>query len=195
MSESVGNVQMTSPAAYEDIIFASATTNINAIVAQLKRHELSVKNRLQSIVQDAQFVEGCADELDLPLIANERCGSWYIRPERKAGSAYFKSTDGHFVQWSFSLRRLNLQLLDIIRQGNGCVYVSFFVHTILIVQMHNSRQHTPWKEYARCLVEDSAHMDSSPEQAPFPRPSTISCSMHSRSSGLEIRARADRSQD
>lgn len=58
-----------------------------------------------------------------PLIANERCGSWYISPHLKQGSAYFKSTDGHFGIWSFSTRRLNLQLLGPIGESDGCIVV------------------------------------------------------------------------
>ena len=80
-------------------------------------------NRLRSIVEDAEFVCEVADAWDLPLVANERCGSWYILPDRKAGSAYFKSTDGHMGQWSFSLRRLNTQVLDVVGQYGGCVIV------------------------------------------------------------------------
>lgn len=89
----------------------------------LRKSALSIPNRLQSILQDAEFVREVAAEYTLPLIANERCGSWYIPPDEKAGSAYFKSTDGHAGQWSFSLRRLNLQVLDIVGQHGGCVIV------------------------------------------------------------------------
>ena len=64
-----------------------------------------------------------ASDYNLPLIANERCGSWYIPPEQKAGSAYFKSTDGHWGQWSFSTRRLNLHILEIIGEGGGSVNI------------------------------------------------------------------------
>ncbi|MCJ1320142.1 hypothetical protein MMC15_005480 [Xylographa vitiligo] len=39
------------------------------------------------------------------------------------GSAYFKSTDGHQGQWKFSLRRLNLQVLDVIEKFDGCIIV------------------------------------------------------------------------
>jgi tRNA A64-2'-O-ribosylphosphate transferase len=63
----------------------------------------------------------------LPLVANERCGSWYIPPERKTASAYFKSTDGHTGQWSFSTRRLNLHLLDLVGRHDGCVCLETFV--------------------------------------------------------------------
>ncbi|KAI8643637.1 tRNA A64-2'-O-ribosylphosphate transferase [Parasitella parasitica] len=61
---------------------------------------------------------------DLALIANERCGSWYIdRTKRKAYSAYFKSTDGHMHIWDFNVRRNNLHLIPILMQHNGCLIV------------------------------------------------------------------------
>ena len=53
------------------------------------------------------------------MIANERCGSWYVEPRLKKGSAYFKSTDGHWGQWGFSLRRLNLEVLKLAGGGGG----------------------------------------------------------------------------
>jgi tRNA A64-2'-O-ribosylphosphate transferase len=94
----------------------------------LRRATLSIPNRLRSILRDADFVQHVVTEQSpegskLPLIANERCGSWYIPPDRKAGSAYFKSTDGHFGQWDFSLRRLNLQVLSIVGKYGGAVIV------------------------------------------------------------------------
>jgi tRNA A64-2'-O-ribosylphosphate transferase len=85
----------------------------------LKRSALSISNRLNSIIQDAEFVCAVADAYSLPLVANERCGSWYIPPCRKAESAYFKSTDGHTGEWSFSLRRLNTQVLDVVGKSDG----------------------------------------------------------------------------
>lgn len=42
-------------------------------------------------------------------------------PARRAGSAYFKSTDGHYGVWAFSLRRLNLQVLEVAGEGGGYV--------------------------------------------------------------------------
>lgn len=134
-------------AALSDIIFPSqessiSTNNINKILGDLKRSNLSITNRLRSIRQDADFVEEVAtalagsagpggrdvdddDDEDAarrqgrPLVANERCGSWYIRPGLKGASAYFKSTDGHTGQWKFSTRRLNLHLLPIIERCDG----------------------------------------------------------------------------
>ncbi|KAJ4389495.1 tRNA A64-2'-O-ribosylphosphate transferase [Gnomoniopsis smithogilvyi] len=99
--------------------------NINRILGDLKRSNLSITNRLHSIQQDADFVEQVAAAFGgaRPLVANERCGSWYIRPERKGGSAYFKSTDGHTGQWKFSTRRLNLHLLPLIERSHGIIIV------------------------------------------------------------------------
>ncbi len=97
--------------------------NFYSSLKELRKSTLSTLNRLHSIVQDAEFVQEVAAEYQLPLIANERCGSWYVPLETKGGSAYFKSTDGHTGQWSFSLRRLNLHVLDIIGQHGGCIIV------------------------------------------------------------------------
>lgn len=114
-------------ASLSDILFPSqeagvGASSINRILGDLKRSNLSITNRLRSIQQDARFVEEAAAALGggrRPLVANERCGSWYIRPECKAGSAYFKSTDGHTGQWKFSTRRLNLHLLPLIERCDG----------------------------------------------------------------------------
>lgn len=101
----------------------SNTNHINRILGDLKRSNLSITNRLRSVREDAGFVEGVAAALRgrrrRPLVANERCGSWYIRPARKGASAYFKSTDGHTGQWKFSTRRLNLHLLPVIEEHDG----------------------------------------------------------------------------
>jgi len=105
----------------DSLLFPSAQTSISQTLASLRRSALSISNRLQSIETDATFVREVAEHYELPLVANERCGSWYIDPEHKAGSAYFKSTDGHTGQWDFSFRRLNMQLLPIAKQYGGLV--------------------------------------------------------------------------
>ncbi|KAI1308906.1 initiator tRNA phosphoribosyl transferase [Xylaria venustula] len=111
-------------ASQSDLIFSEqANHNFSRILTDLKRANLSISNRLRSIREDADFVKDVADAFGRPLVANERCGSWYIAPENKAGSAYFKSTDGHAGQWNFSSRRLNLHLLAIIGRHDGCVVV------------------------------------------------------------------------
>ena len=127
------------PAALQesDLIFPSAASNISSTLGELKRSNLSITNRLRSISQDAEFVQEVARAYRLPLIANERCGSWYIPPADKAGSAYFKSTDGHHGQWAFSLRRLNLQVLDVVGEHGGYVgyttaNVSYLIYSLVV---------------------------------------------------------------
>lgn len=129
-----------------DLVFPSASEqpNLNTLLTDLKRANLSIHNRLRSILQDAEFVRqahaalgGSAGDapqplttndprpppadpaVTRPLVANERCGSWYVRPAGKGASAYFKSTDGHDNAWKFSTRRLNLHLLEVIGKHDG----------------------------------------------------------------------------
>jgi tRNA A64-2'-O-ribosylphosphate transferase len=112
---------MAQPSQASRYIFSESATDIAEVLASLKRSNLSITNRLLSVTDDAEFVCHIADTFRLPLIANERCGSWYIPPEHKVESAYFKSTDGHTGQWQFSLRRLNVQVLDVVGKYDGCV--------------------------------------------------------------------------
>ncbi|MCJ1393454.1 hypothetical protein MMC18_006329, partial [Xylographa bjoerkii] len=107
------------PTSIESLILPTASHNFSRTLSSLKQIRLSIKNRLTSIYEDSQFVQQVADSHDSPLVANERCGSWYIPTDKKVGSAYFKSTDGHQGQWKFSLRRLNLQVLDVIENYDG----------------------------------------------------------------------------
>lgn len=114
---------MSRPLTQADIIFPIQALSISSTLTSLKRSALSTHNRLSSIQFDADFVASVSSAYGLPLVANERCGSWYIPPEKKTESVYFKSTDGHTNEWKFSTRRLNLQLLDLIEQFEGCVVV------------------------------------------------------------------------
>ncbi|CAK7220685.1 tRNA A64-2'-O-ribosylphosphate transferase [Sporothrix curviconia] len=110
------------------LIFASDQANHNfaRVLGDLRRSHLSITHRLRSIGRDAAFVADVAAHYPgFPVVANERCGSWYVKPTQKGGSAYFKSTDGHTGQWKFSLRRLNLHLLSLVRasEAGGCIVV------------------------------------------------------------------------
>jgi tRNA A64-2'-O-ribosylphosphate transferase len=108
------------------------------------------RHRLQSIRRDAQTLidEGtCSRESSeliklvssWPLVANERCGSWYISStsDVNAGSSssscgcYFKSTDGHAGTWNISLKRLNLSLIDLLQERGGCRLVDSSMRKIL----------------------------------------------------------------
>ncbi|KAH7074434.1 initiator tRNA phosphoribosyl transferase-domain-containing protein [Paraphoma chrysanthemicola] len=116
---------MSQPLSESDILFPhqSNTPSFAATLSSLKRSALSINNRLTSITSDSEFVTSVAEAYTLPLVANERCGSWYIPLERKNDSVYFKSTDGHMGEWGFSLRRLNLQLLDVVNKYGGAIVV------------------------------------------------------------------------
>ncbi|MCJ1270501.1 hypothetical protein MMC22_010398 [Lobaria immixta] len=111
------------PTSTSSLHFPVASNSISHTLTALHKSAHSTHNRLVSIYRDAEFVGRIASMLNLPLIANERCGSWYIPPERKAGSAYFKSTDGHFGEWAFSKRRLNQHVLGIIGKNEGCIII------------------------------------------------------------------------
>ncbi|KGQ10221.1 hypothetical protein BBAD15_g4438 [Beauveria bassiana D1-5] len=128
---------------HSDIIFSNdQQMSMSALMSGLKRTTLTMHNRLRSIRADAEFVaraasafggpreseaeaEDAAASLNTrrPLIANERCGSWYVRPENKGGSAYFKSTDGHERAWKFSTRRLNLHIVELAEKHDGVIIV------------------------------------------------------------------------
>ncbi|KFH46968.1 tRNA A64-2'-O-ribosylphosphate transferase-like protein [Hapsidospora chrysogenum ATCC 11550] len=110
---------------YKDIIFPQdQNPSLSNVLTSLRRTNLTIHNRLASIRADARFVLAAAEAYGgRPLVANERCGSWYIAPADKAGSAYFKSTDGHERAWKFSTRRLNLHLVDIIEKNDGVIIV------------------------------------------------------------------------
>jgi len=125
-----------------DLIFAEqANHNFSRTLGALKRSTLSIHNRLDSVNHDAIFANRVAEAYRRPLIANERCGSWYIDPKIKGGSAYFKSTDGHTGVWKFSLRRLNLHLLGIIGPNDGYALAMLKCGTLLI--------------YPSCIIIDS----------------------------------------
>ncbi|PHH55965.1 hypothetical protein CFIMG_003872RA [Ceratocystis fimbriata CBS 114723] len=53
---------------------------------------------------------------------------------RKAGSAYFKSTDGHTDAWKISTRRLNVHLLRLIEEDDGGRFTD-----LKTLQMHHRR--------------------------------------------------------
>lgn len=92
----------------------------NTIVKDLRRDAYSIKARLQSIIYDNRFVSTFDH---YALVANERCGLWYVQPHQMVGSVYFKSTDGHTGQWKMSLRRLNFHLLPILSENGTVVLV------------------------------------------------------------------------
>ncbi|KAJ8697086.1 tRNA A64-2'-O-ribosylphosphate transferase, variant 2 [Pleurotus ostreatus] len=93
----------------------------------IRKESLDIYNRLHSIEEDIKFVHlvhEAYSEHDIPFLPNLRCGAWYTDPEIAYDSpAYFKSTDGHFNNWSFNLRRANLQLLKLVAEHEGIALV------------------------------------------------------------------------
>jgi tRNA A64-2'-O-ribosylphosphate transferase len=83
--------------------------SINKAARKIKKRETSLYNALRSIYEDLAFVAEISGLWpDLPLVANLRCGLWYA--PRFVATCYFKSTDGHQNNCSFSAARLNLHL-------------------------------------------------------------------------------------
>ncbi|KAH9935229.1 initiator tRNA phosphoribosyl transferase [Epithele typhae] len=103
-----------------DVDFDIRQANAQAL-AYVRRESLDIYNRLQSIAEDVKFVHQVHREYpDLPLLPNLRCGGWYVDPAiATPEAAYFKSTDGHFGNWSFNLRRPNLQILHLLARERG----------------------------------------------------------------------------
>ena len=151
-------VESAFPTSISSLLLPSASQSFSSTLASLKRSTLCTTNRLHSIHHDSLFVQKVAAKYNLPLIANERCGSWYIPPDQKAGSAYFKSTDGHWGQWSFSKRRLNVQILDTIGEYGGFVRIihsmSFecWVFGMRLMGAIDVLSLTPHEEVKACLM-------------------------------------------
>ncbi|KAG2445329.1 hypothetical protein HYH02_008795 [Chlamydomonas schloesseri] len=103
--------------------FANPThDSIWKVARQLKKEQLSLYNCLASVLSDAAFVsEIRALYPTLPLLANLRCGLWYTR--QPDGTCYFKSTDGHNGNWSFSCTRLNLHVAELAARQGGVIVV------------------------------------------------------------------------
>lgn len=90
----------------------------------IKRESRHIFNKLHSISADSSFVRRIHTlHPSLLLIANLRCGAWYTDPSITSAVSYFKSTDGHTHQWSFSLKRSNLHLIPSIVKAGGAVVV------------------------------------------------------------------------
>lgn len=88
-----------------------AKLSIYKAARSIKRRENSLYNALRSIYQDSIFVSEISLLWpQLPLLANLRCGLWYSRPAAFHSTCYFKSTDGHTNNCSFTTARLNLHV-------------------------------------------------------------------------------------
>uniref|UniRef100_A0A1D1Z6Q3 Uncharacterized protein C3F10.06c n=1 Tax=Anthurium amnicola TaxID=1678845 RepID=A0A1D1Z6Q3_9ARAE len=97
--------------------------NIYKASRSIKRRENHLLyNALRSIYEDSVFVAEIAQMWpNLPLLANLRCGLWYS--SRFYSTCYFKSTDGHTHNCSFSTSRLNIHVATLAGQRGGCLIV------------------------------------------------------------------------
>ncbi|KAG7005130.1 initiator tRNA phosphoribosyl transferase [Physcia stellaris] len=162
MTSSSPSASTPFPTSTSELLFPSRSS-LSTTLTALSRSSTSCSNRLASIASDASFVTDIANTFSLPLIANERCGSWYIPPSLKAGSAYFKSTDGHTGNWAFSCRRLNLHLLGVIGERNGLLFGEGEVHVPEHVVGESERAQMEarvegWVEDARALNLNLLHL-------------------------------------
>jgi len=117
----VGKVDMS--AQYHDQSFTFPNLNsVNRVLRQLKKEESSLFNCVCSVSSDAAFIDEVSRlHPGLPIAANLRCGLWYVRDPQT--TCYFKSTDGHNGNWSFSTTRLNFHLAESAANRGGCVIV------------------------------------------------------------------------
>lgn len=98
---------------------------LSQISKDIRKENKSLRNRLQSIRYDCDFLETEVMKRfpNYPIIPNERCGVWYCNPQHFSQTSYFKSTDGHTSQWDFSTRRLNFHLFPTLEEHGGIVIV------------------------------------------------------------------------
>lgn len=112
---------MTAQGQVEDFTFPTLVS-VNRVLRQLKKEESSLFNCVCSVFSDATFIDEVSSlHSDLPTVANLRCGLWYVRDPQ--ATCYFKSTDGHNGNWSFSTTRLNIHLAESAANHSGCIIV------------------------------------------------------------------------
>ncbi|KAF9436706.1 hypothetical protein BGZ76_003194 [Entomortierella beljakovae] len=118
----------------------------------MRKDAKNLMNRLKSIKADSEFVSEIADLLPhFPVIANERCGTWYVHPSKihKPG-VYFKSTDGHTGRWDFNLRRYNPHLISTIIKNGGVTHE--------LSQLHYRRLYKKREKSTRRIVKDDSDL-------------------------------------
>ena len=116
---------------------------------QQRKLAYRARNRLLSIHRDAQDLKQRVYDVlarespheattqrmkSFPWLPNKSCGSWYLPPNELTTSTevYFKSSDGHITsRYAFSLKRLNLPLIELLHQVSSCFLVDSSVRKIL----------------------------------------------------------------
>lgn len=105
-----------------DVRGLSLQPSMSQVLRSIKRQEQGHFNCVASIIDDSSFVQQMAEHWEgLPLFPNLRCGLWYVRSP--SATCYFKSTDGHSGNWSFSTTRLNLHVAEAAAVYGGALLV------------------------------------------------------------------------
>lgn len=113
---------MNSSDADQQPLFLQQPNNVSRVLRQLKKEDSSLFNCACSVSEDATFVDEVSRLYsNIPLVPNLRCGLWYVR--NGDPTCYFKSTDGHNGNWSFSTTRLNLHIAELAAAKGGCIIV------------------------------------------------------------------------
>ena len=103
-------------------ISTNAAVNFKTACKDLRREESDLLNRLKSISIDFEWLEEllefATDESNkkYPIVANLRCGAWYYPPSKLHATSHYKSTDGHYGTWAFSMSRLNLNIIKLLEE-------------------------------------------------------------------------------
>ncbi|PXF47116.1 tRNA A64-2'-O-ribosylphosphate transferase [Gracilariopsis chorda] len=110
--------------------FSTAAYDQNQVLKSLRKVEHGLRARFLSISHDAntalRLCQALFPTTRIPLFANARAGSWYVPPVIQDSPTYtaaFKSADGHYGQWSSSLRRPNIHVLQAAIQFGAVVLV------------------------------------------------------------------------
>jgi tRNA A64-2'-O-ribosylphosphate transferase len=104
------------------VFFVPLPTSTHGVDRVIRREQHSLYNCLLSILDDSRFVDDVRRLYPgVPVFANLRCGLWYTAGGHD--TCYFKSTDGHFGNWSFSSTRLNLHVAQACCVSGGCLII------------------------------------------------------------------------
>ena len=121
--EILGQKGIDIPGLSQGFFVCNQQLSLTRVLREVKRHEHSVTNCIASIVHDVSFVREVHERYSFPVCGNKRCGAWYTGYSTENDTCYFKSTDGHVNQWSFSMARLNLHVAMYAIDHGGCIVV------------------------------------------------------------------------
>ena len=142
--------------------------SLGSFLKSVRKEKYSVINRLLSIDNDAkqvqcqvQQIKEMAPHIEWQVVANARCGLWYADSTM---TSYFKSGDGHYNEWSFSLRRLNAHLLDWLhanKEQNAGLIIVDSTRTGKRFPDALARTIPIWCHTLNCFFAGSSERDSS----------------------------------